>query len=74
MLDVTIGIPLIIAVAELAKRTGLNIKYVPIFAVMFGMAAFYLFGLGETLPRLLEGLIAGLSAVGLYSGIKTTTK
>lgn len=74
MLDITLGVPLIIAIAELAKRTGLSIKYVPLFAVIFSVAAFYLFGVGEVGSRVLEGVITGLSAVGLYSGVKTTVK
>jgi len=69
---ITVAIPVINGLAEVAKRAGLSSRYVPLLAVALGLAA----GIGlrnpdESIPvAVLEGLIIGLSAVGLYSGAR----
>jgi membrane associated rhomboid family serine protease len=67
----------IMAVIEIFKSFGLNQKYSPIFAVILGLVfsfamAFY----GNTVEyeSAIKGLIVGLSAVGLYSGVKNTAQ
>lgn len=65
-------IPVIIGLVEVAKRVGLNGKYCPILAVALGIGFSWLrtsVGFGGLL---LTGVISGLSAVGLYSGVKNT--
>ena len=67
----------IVAIIEMFKSFGLNQKYSPIFAVILGLVfsfamAFY----GNTVEyeSAIKGLIVGLSAVGLYSGVKNTAQ
>jgi len=65
-------VPVIIGLVEVAKRLGLNDKYCPILAVLFGIGFASLgtaVGFGG---MLLSGVISGLAAVGLYSGAKNT--
>ncbi|NLW43792.1 MAG: hypothetical protein GXY92_01250 [Syntrophomonadaceae bacterium] len=68
----TMAIPIINGLAEVAKRAGLPNRYVPLLAVILGLIA----GIGLRNPQdsitvaILEGLVIGLSAVGLYSGTR----
>ncbi|MGE5396392.1 MAG: hypothetical protein ACM3MK_02510 [Chitinophagales bacterium] len=65
-------IPVINGLVEVAKRAGLNNRYCPIVAIVLGLMA----GIGLRDPAqniaigILEGLILGLSAVGMYSGAR----
>jgi hypothetical protein len=64
-------IPVIIALVGLAKRLGLNQKFAPIVAVVLGLAAGFVYlAPGDSAKAVLLGLVAGLSATGLYSGVK----
>ncbi len=74
MMDVTLAIPVVVALVEGAKMTGMDKKYSFILSVALGLVLFYLFGVGELGARMFEGLLAGLSASGLYSGVKTAVK
>lgn len=71
-MDLTIMVPVIIALVAGVKQAGMDSKYAPILSIIFGLAGFYLLGVGEIGPRLFEGLVAGLTASGLYSGVKAT--
>jgi len=57
-------IPAIVALVEALKRSGMDSKYAPLVAIAVGIA----FGLA--LGDWVGGLILGLSASGLYSGVK----
>ena len=70
---------LVLAVTQLFKIT-LNIskRYIPITSVLTAVILFSLYAyfnhLGFTWEILTQGLIAGLTASGLWSGLKTTLK
>ena len=72
MMDLTIVVPIIVALVEVAKRSGLNSKWAPALSVALGLVALGLWGGESVLPNLLEGLVAGLAASGVYSGVKAT--
>jgi len=65
-----IAIPVINGLVEIAKKAGLSKRYCPVLAVSLGV----LLRLGVRAPgepvgvAVLDGLVVGLSAVGLYSG------
>ncbi|MGE5417079.1 MAG: hypothetical protein ACM3UZ_10000 [Acidobacteriota bacterium] len=65
-------IPVINGLAEVMKRAGLPNKFVPLLAVVMGLAAgIFLRDMGEPIaPAIIEGLVMGLSAVGMYSGTR----
>lgn len=69
MIDITLAIPVIVALVEGVKGLGLESKYAFLVSSALGVVGFYFLGDGEVGPRLFEGLVAGLSASGLYSGV-----
>lgn len=64
-------IPVIVGVLEVIKRTGLDTRYVPALSLLLGAAVSVALE-GITVPAVLQGLMYGLSACGLYSGTKAT--
>lgn len=69
---------LVIGLAELCKKIGCPLKYIPLIdlglGLMGGLAVFgYEYGYGA-LKGIMIGLAIGLSACGLFSGIKNLTK
>ena len=70
-------VSLIIALAEIAKGLGVPSKYIPVLDVVlgvsFGLLIYTLYsGLG-VIEGIILGLAAGLSACGLFSGIKNVS-
>lgn len=64
-------IPLIIALVALIVRLGFPKKYAPVIALALGIAAGFVYlAPGEPKKAVLYGIVAGLTAVGLYSGVK----
>jgi len=74
MLEPVILIALIIGLTEAVKRLGLEPKWCPLLAVALGIGLNFLGKvLGAATGELLVGgIIAGLTACGLYSGVKNT--
>ncbi len=70
------GIPaigVVIGLVELAKSLGLPVKYAGLLGVAIGVAggiASYLFVDSTAAANIALGLLAGLSASGLYSSVK----
>lgn len=64
-MEFAIVLPVVIGLVEAIKRAGLSSRYSPIVSILLGVVLMYLFG-GD----IWEGLLAGLSASGLYSGVK----
>ena len=66
-------IAVIVGLTEVIKRLfKLNKRYVPALAVVLGLAIMLIAGLGNYGYIVLTGIIYGLSAVGLFSGVKNT--
>ena len=67
-------IALIMALAEVAKKLGLKTKYIPLLDIAFGLISgvlVYTMYLGYApVEGVLVGLALGLSACGLFSGVK----
>ena len=74
MIEPTILIALIIGLTEVAKKIGLDNRWCPLVALALGIGLN--FGLkfigGQGSELLIGGIVAGLTAVGLYSGVKNT--
>lgn len=66
-------IPLITALVQVAKQSGLSSKYAPYLSISLGIILSTLV-VPETKDIILGGLVLGLSASGLYSGTKTALK
>ena len=69
---------LVIGLAELCKKCGLPSKWIPLVGVILGLfGGIFVFGLEFNygmLKGVVIGLAIGLSACGLFSGIKNVLK
>ena len=61
----------ITALVQAIKLLGVNSKYCPVIAILLGVAFFAISGFGW-FAVVMNGIIVGLTAVGLYSGAKNT--
>jgi len=72
-MDLLLGVPVILGIVQVVKTTGyLSRKFVPLFALWVGMIVFSVFGDSTWQMNILEGIIASLTAMGLWSGTKST--
>jgi hypothetical protein len=60
-------IPILIALVQVFKEAGLPPRYCPLLSILFGVGLSFVIQI-----PVLEGLVAGVSAVGLYSGVRAT--
>lgn len=65
-------VPTVMALVSAAKGIGLDSKYAPIVAVVLGAIGVYLTGSHEIAEVVMQGFLIGLTASGLYSGVKTS--
>jgi len=65
---------IVMGLAEALKRLGLNRKYLPVVNLFTGVAAAVIWGGHEIKTSVFYGIMAGLSASGLYSGGKNTVE
>ncbi|GEM_PF-1168588 len=64
-------VPLIIIIVGLFINYGLPKKFAPLIAIVIGtIFAFLYSGLTDWREKILLGLVMGLNAVGLHSGLK----
>lgn len=78
------GVPislLIVGLVEAAKRAGLPSRYAGLAAIGIGVALFVAGVATQTWPEftpwweaIIAGVIAGLTASGIYSGMKAVTR
>lgn len=71
-IPITLGIlaGITVGIVEIVKRIGLPKRYLPIFALVIGVALVSL-GMKEfSITSALNGLIIGLLSCGLWSGAK----
>ena len=65
-------VPLVLGVTQVIKMTvGHGKRYTPIVSLVLGMGGAVLIGAFDS-TSLVQGIIVGLSASGLYSGSKAT--
>ena len=78
LLTPTAQVALIIGIAELIKKAGMNSKFIPLVDVGLGLVSgicVYGLALGYGwVNGILLGLALGLSACGLFSGVKNLLK
>lgn len=65
-------VPITVGLVQVAKRAGLDTRYAPLLAVVASCVTSYLLVGG--MDAIAQGIIAGLTASGLWSGVKTTMK
>jgi len=73
MVEFSIVVAVIVGLVEAVKRaTNLDTRFAPIVSVVLGLLIVGLFGVEGVTSNLLDGIIAGLTASGLYSGTRAT--
>lgn len=75
LINVGVLVPVMIGLAKVAQKLGLPKKITPVFNLLVGVicGAVYIYPQDVKLA-ILAGVIAGLSASGLYSGVKNTVE
>ena len=64
-------IPVVVGLVAVVKGLGLPTRFSPLGAILFGIGLVAL--TGATVPAMIvQGIIVGLAASGLYSGTKAT--
>lgn len=63
-------VPLIVALVHIAKTLGLPSKFAPVMSLAFGVGILALLR-QDLATTIISGLIAGLTASGLWSGVKS---
>lgn len=66
-------VPVVIGLVGVAKGSGLASKHAPVVSIIAGIALVALTGVAWQI-FVVQGIIAGLAASGLYSGSKATLK
>ena len=64
--------PLTLAFVEIVKELGLPKKWSPVLAIIVGVGFSFMVGTGSWQETAITGIIIGLSACGIYSGVKNT--
>jgi uncharacterized membrane protein HdeD (DUF308 family) len=75
LVELSIVVAVIMGLSEIVKRVGLNSKFIPIVNLVFGIVGgiVYLYP-NDTKLAVFYGIVAGLTASGLYSGTKNTVE
>ena len=60
-----------LGLTELAKITGLPSRFAPLLSVIFAVAITLMLVDDITREAIVYGILSGLAASGLYSGVKT---
>lgn len=71
-LNFTLLVAMVLGLTQMVKQT-ISTKYIPFIALVIGVGASFLFG-GVDKASVINGIIAALSAMGLYSGTSTTVR
>jgi len=68
-------IPVIIGLNEVWKAMGLASRWVPLASILVGISISFVIPDVTTLFQIISGgIVVGLSAVGLFSGVRATGK
>jgi len=67
-------VPVIIALAKVAKTLNFPTKFISLLDMVIGMVGSYLFIDTEFKYQMLIGMVAGLIACGAYSTVKNTAQ
>lgn len=65
-------VPVVLGVVQVIKKTGLSTRWSPLLSLVLGVVGALAIAKGYSADAVIQGLIAGLSAAGLWSGTKAT--
>lgn len=76
-MDVSTGfmilVPVVVGVIEACKMAGLPSRWAPILSILLGIGGAGFLG-GDLQDIVIQGMVVGLSASGLYSATRATLK
>ena len=64
------AVPVVLGLVQVFKRAGLSHRFAPLASILLGIGVLFLVGLSYQVA-IVQGIIVGLSASGLWSGTKT---
>ena len=71
-------VALIMALAELVKKLGLDARYIPLvdlgLGILSGVMIYTVYSGMQVIEGIVLGIALGLSACGLFSGVKNVTE
>ena len=70
MIELGVIISIVIALSEIVKHMGFPVRFIPVINILLGIIAMFIWNEDHWKTNLLNGLIAGLTASGLFSGAK----
>lgn len=65
-------VPIVIGMVQVFRKLGLSSRFAPLFAVISGIVGALTVAPSIDGAVVLQGIMVGLSAAGLFSGVKTT--
>lgn len=65
-------VPVVLGVTQVFKTVGLPSRFAPLVSLVLGVLGASLLGSGFSGSDIIQGIVAGLSASGLWSGVKAT--
>ena len=75
MVDIALVIGIVVALVQLVKQLNfVDNKYLPVIALILGVIAGVFYVDGDLQHKILQGVIMGLSAAGLFDQTKIITK
>ncbi|HDR7785209.1 holin [Bacillus cereus] len=74
MIEITAMIGVVVGLSQIAKTNGLQTKYIPILNLTLGIVLGVLFLSQDIKMNILQGMIIGLSASGLFDHTKIMKK
>ncbi|MEM5627346.1 holin [Bacillus wiedmannii] len=74
MIEITAMIGVVVGSSQIAKTNGLQTKYIPILNLTLGIMLGVLFLSQDIKMNILQGMIIGLSASGLFDHTKIMKK
>ncbi|MGQ7725234.1 MULTISPECIES: holin [unclassified Bacillus (in: firmicutes)] len=74
MIEITAMIGVVVGISQIAKTTGMQTKYIPVFNLTLGITLGVLFLSQDTKMNIFQGIIIGLSASGVFDHTKIMKK
>jgi hypothetical protein len=73
-MDFAIVSAIVVGLTQVFKMFEFNERLTPVFAILSGVVINLVAGAGGVAEQALWGIVAGLAAMGVYSGTKTVLK
>ena len=75
IIEISVLIAICVGLTEIVKKLKIPTRFIPLVALVIGVAFAFLANVGESVAmNVFQGLIIGLSAVGLFSGVKNSVE